>query len=373
MTKPRPSVVIPLVDLKAQYLSIKREIDEAISRVIMSSGFILGAEVSRFEEDFATFCRTRHAVGASSGTAALHLALLGCGVGPGDEVITTPFTFVATAESISMAGARPVFVDIEPESYNIDPTGIKRAITRRTKAIIPVHLCGRPAEMGAILGIAAEHGLKVIEDAAQAHGAEYKEQRVGGIGHVACFSFYPSKNLGAYGDAGAVVTSDDHIAATVRLLHDHGRREKYGHLVEGYSYRLDALQAAILRVKLRHLEAWNEARRKHAESYRELLGNSGLGLPVEARDSRSVYHVFVVRSKNRDGLRQQLSQRGIDTGVHYPLPLHLQPAYRRLGYRRGDFPVCEQAASEVLSLPMYPELTRAQIEEIVLAITESTV
>jgi dTDP-4-amino-4,6-dideoxygalactose transaminase len=301
----------------------------------------------------------------ASGTAALHLALLACGVGPGDEVITTPFTFIATTEAISHCGARPVFVDIDAGYYTIAPAKIEAKITPRTKAIIPVHLYGQPADMTPIMEIARAYGLKVIEDAAQAHGAEYRGQRVGSIGDAACFSFYPGKNLGAYGDAGMVTTNDEEIAHQVRLLRDHGRKSKYEHLVEGYGERLDTLQAAILRVKLRHLEDWNEARRERARWYDEMLAGSGLGLPQERPGSRHVYHLYVVRTPQRDGLAAHLKAQGIATGMHYPIPLHVQPAYSHLVSITGDSSMAECAAREVLSLPMFPELTLQEVEEIV--------
>jgi len=361
---------IPLVDLRAQYASIKAEIDQAIQRVVESGRFILGEEVQAFEEEFAAFCNAQYAVGVASGTAALHLALLACGVGPGDEVITTPFTFIATAEAINYTGAKPVFVDIDPQTHNINPRHLEAAITERTRAIIPVHLYGYPADMAPIMEIAQRHDLWVIEDAAQAHGAEYKGQRVGTIGHLSCFSFYPAKNLGAYGDAGAVVTNDATLAEKVRLLRDHGRQEKYVHLMRGFAYRLDALQAAILRVKLRHLEEWNRRRRERAYLYRELLSDIPLKMmpPEETAGTRSVYHMFVVRTSRREEVRAHLRSQGIETGVHYPLPLHLQPAYRDLGYHKGDLPASEEAAREVLSLPMYPELTREQMEQVARAL-----
>ncbi len=368
-------MTIPLVDLKAQYLSIKDEMDAAIQRVVDSTSFILGPDVRAFEEEFARFCGVQHAVGVDSGTAALHLAFLVCDIGPGDEVITTPHTFIATIGMLGRVGARPVFVDIDPRTYNMDPARIEAAITGRTKAILPVHLYGQPAEMDPILEIADRHGLKVIEDAAQAHGAEYKGQRVGSMGHVAIFSFYPGKNLGAYGDAGAVVTDDGEIAEKVRLLRNHGRREKYEHLLQGFNYRIDTLQAAILRAKLAHLEEWNEARRRYAATYRELLSDLDLVLPYEPEHVRAVYHLFVIRLagsllQERDALREHLKARGISTGIHYPIPLHLQPAYRHLGYKKGDFPITEECARQVLSLPIYPELTRAQMEEVAQAIKE---
>jgi dTDP-4-amino-4,6-dideoxygalactose transaminase len=368
-------MTIPLVDLKAQYLSIKDEIDAAIQRVVDSTNFILGPDVRAFEEEFARFCGVQHAVGVDSGTAALHLAFLACDIGPGDEVITTPHTFIATIGMLGRVGAKPVFVDIDPRTYNMNPDRIEAAITERAKAIMPVHLYGQPAEMDPILEIADRHGLKVIEDAAQAHGAEYKGRRAGSMGHVAIFSFYPGKNLGAYGDAGALVTNDGEIAEKVRLLRNHGRREKYEHLLQGFNYRIDTLQAAILRAKLAHLEEWNEARRRHVATYRELLSDLDLVLPYEPEHVMAVYHLFVVRlegssSRERDDLREHLKARGISTGIHYPIPLHLQPAYRHLGYKGGDFPFTEECARQVLSLPMYPELTQAQMEGVARAIKE---
>jgi len=363
-------VTIPLVDLKAQYLSIQDEIDGAIQRVVDSTSFIMGPDVRAFEDEFARFCVVRYAVGVDSGTAALHLAFLTCDIGLGDEVITTPHTFIATIGMLGRVGARPVFVDIDPRTYNMDPAKIEAAITERTKAVMPVHLYGQPAEMDLILEIADKHGLKVIEDAAQAHGAEYKGRRAGSMGHVAIFSFYPGKNLGAYGDAGAVVTDDGEIAEKVRLLRNHGRRDKYEHLLQGFNYRIDTLQAAILRAKLAHLEEWNEARRRRAAAYRGLLGDLDLVLPYEPEHVRAVYHLFVVRLQERDALAKYLRERGISTGIHYPIPLHLQPACRHLGYKEGDFPITEECARQVLSLPMYPELTQAQIQEVVRAIKE---
>ena len=381
---------IPLVDLKAQYQAIKPEIDAAIARVIGHCGFILGEEVRRFEADFAAFCDlpASAAVGVDSGTAALHLALLACGVGPGDdetpsrltsrhggrdgvsEVIVPSHTFIATASNISHLGARPVFVDIDLDTYNLDPAKIEAAITPCTRAIIPVHLYGQPADMAPILDIARRHGLRVIEDAAQAHGATYRGQKVGGLGDVGIFSFYPGKNLGAYGDAGMLVSRDPQIADTARLLRDHGRRDKYEHLIEGYNYRLDALQAAILGAKLPHLGAWNAQRRHHAAAYNAALADLELVRPIEAPDRTHVYHLYVVRVERRDELLAYLKVQGIGAGVHYPIPLHRQPAYRHLGYRPGDFPATERAANEVLSLPMYPELTPAQIAEVAAAIAD---
>jgi len=348
--------MIPFVDLRAQYLSIKPEIDEAVARVLESSQFVLGDEVAAFEEDFARYCRAEHAVGVNSGTSALHLALLAAGVGPGDEVITVPFTFVATAAAIGYTGARPVFVDVEPTSFNLDVSQIEAAITPRTKAILPVHLYGQPADMDPILEIGRRHGLVVIEDAAQAHGAEYKGRRVGSIGDLTCFSFYPGKNLGAYGEGGAVTTNNADYARTLRMLRDWGAERKYHHELKGYNYRLEGMQGSVLRVKLPHLERWTEARRAHARHYSELLASSGIPTPFERPDVRHVYHIYAVRTARRAELQRALHAAGIQTGIHYPIPVHLQPAYAELGYRRGDFPHAERAADEVLSLPMYAEL-----------------
>ncbi len=356
---------IPFVDLKVQYAAIKPEIDAAIQRVLNHTGFILGQEVSDFEQVFAQYVGVKGAVGVASGTAALQLALLACGVGPGDEVITTAHTFMATAEAISQTGARPVFVDIDPGTYNIDSNMVEAAITSRTRAIVPVHLYGQAAEMDALCDIAQRRHLWVIEDAAQAHGAEYKERRCGSIGHLACFSFYPSKNLGAYGDAGAVTGNDATLLAKVRKLRDHGRTAKYEHDEIGYGERLDALQAAVLCTKLPHLEAWTEARRAHARLYTKLLTGYDLVTPYESPSGRHVYHLYVIRTPRRDELQTYLNRYGIGTGIHYPVPLHLQPAYAAHGYNNVRLPVAEQAASEVLSLPLYAELTDNQIEQVV--------
>ncbi|CAG0948077.1 UDP-2-acetamido-2-deoxy-ribo-hexuluronate aminotransferase [Anaerolineae bacterium] len=363
-------MTIPLVDLKAQYATIKPEIDAAMSRIVTNTSFILGKEVAEFEKNFAAFSRVQHCVGTDSGTAALHLALLICDVKPGDEVITTTHTFIATAEVISLTGAKPVFVDIDPRTYNIDPNAIERAITPRTKALLPVHLYGQPAEMDAILEIARKHNLRVIEDAAQAHGAEYRGKRAGSMGDVACFSFYPGKNLGAYGDAGALVTNNQELADRARMLRDHGRRSKYEHQIVGYGYRLDALQAAILGAKLPHLDAWNARRREIADLYTELLTNADVVTPYVPPYITPIYHIYCIRHQNRDGLLKHLKARGIEAGIHYPIPLHLQPVYANLGYQVGAFPNTEKAAKEILSLPMYPELTNAQVQQIVDAVRE---
>jgi dTDP-4-amino-4,6-dideoxygalactose transaminase len=360
---------VPLVDLKAQYAVIKDEIDEAIDRVLTNTSFILGQEVETFERAFAEFCEAKYCVGVASGTSALQLALEASGIGPGDEVITTPHTFIATAEPITHRGARPVFVDIDPSTYNLDPAQVEAAITPQVKALLPVHLYGYPADMDAIDAIASTYHLQVIEDAAQAHGARYDGLRVGNLGNATCFSFYPGKNLGAYGDAGAVVTNDLEVAEKVRLLRNHGRRAKYEHLIEGYGERIDALQAAILTVKLRHLEDWTLARRRHAAEYCELLADLEVTLPVEKENARHAYHLFVVRVAQRDSVFEALRAQGIGVGIHYPIPLHRQPAYQYLGHEKGDFPEAEKAADTVLSLPLYPEMTDAQIEHVVTALT----
>jgi len=361
---------IPLVDLKAQYAAIRSEIDAAIARVLHNTSFILGSEVAAFEKAFAAHVGAHDAAGVASGTAALHLALVALGVGPGDEVITTAFTFIATAEAISMTGAKPVFADIDPATYNIDPEQVERAITPRTKAILPVHLYGNPAPLDPLLDIARRHRLRLIEDAAQAHGAEYHGRRAGSIGDLACFSFYPGKNLGAYGDAGAVTGNDPELLAKVRKLRDHGRATKYTHDIIGFAERIDALQAAILAAKLPHLESWTAQRRAHAARYDELLKNVDVITPKDDPASRQVYHLYVVRTPKRDALLAHLNGRGIGAGIHYPTPLHRQPAYLSLGYGDVSLPATEQAAREVLSLPMYPELHRDQIDAVADAVRE---
>ena len=360
--------MIPLLDLKAQYQTIKSELDAAVIRVLENAQFILGPEVAAFEKEFAAYCGSAEAIGVNSGTSALHLALLAAGIGPGDEVITTPFTFIASAATIVYTGARPVFVDIDPASFNIDVTRIEAAITPLTRAIMPVHLFGQPADMDPIMEIAGRHGLAVIEDAAQAHGAEYKGRRAGSIGAMGCFSFYPGKNLGACGEGGAVVTNNAACARKIRMLRDWGTERKYVHEIKGYNYRMEGIQGAILRVKLRHLEAWTEARRAHAVRYGELLKDCGVQLPEAMSCSRHVYTVYTIRSADRDRLRDELQQRGIQTGIHYPVPVHLQPAYADLGYGRGAFPAAEQAAGRVLALPIYPEMSDSQLREVAAAL-----
>jgi dTDP-4-amino-4,6-dideoxygalactose transaminase len=371
--------MIPFVDLQAQYRAIKWEVDEALARVVESAAFILGREVEAFESAFADYLGARFCVGVSNGTAAVQLAVMACGIGAGDEVIVPTNTFFATAEAVSTAGATPVFVDADPVSYTIDVNKIEAAITERTRAIIPVHLYGQPADLDAIFEIAARHrDISVIEDAAQAHGSEYKGRRVGALGRANCFSFYPGKNLGAYGEGGAVVTDDAEVARRVRLLRDHGSEQKYRHDIVGYNFRLEGIQGAVLNVKLKYLDGWNDLRRAHAARYRELLtgahssgdngddnnGDNSLALPQELPYARHIYHLYVVQSGERDALQKHLSAAEIQTGIHYPVPVHLQPAYASLGHRAGDFPVAERQAARVLSLPMFPELTDEQIARV---------
>lgn len=361
---------IPFVDLQAQYFGIKEEIDAAIARVLESGQFVLGKEVAAFEEEFAAYCRTKFAIGVNSGTSALHLALLAAGIGAGDEVITVPFTFVATVAAILYTGARPVFVDIDLRSFTIDVGKIEKAITPRTKAILPVHLYGQSADMDPILTIARRHHLVVIEDAAQAHGAEYKGRRVGGIGDLGCFSFYPGKNLGAYGEGGMVVTNNPEYNRKIRMLRDWGAENKYQHVLKGYNYRMESLQGAILGVKLRHLDAWTKARRAHAVLYNRLMTPSGAQTPEEMSYARHVYHIYAVRTSRRETLQQVLNKQGIQTGIHYPKPAHLLEAYADLGGKPGDFPCSEQVANEVLSLPMYAELSEEQVNHVAGCIKE---
>jgi dTDP-4-amino-4,6-dideoxygalactose transaminase len=356
--------VIPFVDLKAQYANIKQEVDAAISSVLERCQFTLGEEVAAFEREFASFIGAPYAIGVNNGTSALHLALLAAEIGPGDEVITVPFTFVATVAAIHYVGARTVFVDIRPDTFTMDPAAVEAVITPRTKAIVPVHLYGQPADMQAILHIAQKHRLAVIEDAAQAHAAELRGRRVGALGDMGCFSFYPGKNLGAYGEGGMVVTKDARLARTLRMLRDWGAEKKYQHVLKGYNYRLETLQGAVLRVKLRHLEAWTEARRAAAARYNDLLAGSGIPTPSEAPGARHVYHIYAVRMSSRDQLQAGLDAAGVQTGIHYPIPVHLLPAYADLGYANGQFPHSEKAAGEVLSLPLYPELTADMQEQV---------
>lgn len=363
-----PPIKVPYLDLKTQYRSIKAEIDTAITGVLESCQFILGSEVANFERDFAAYCGASECIALNSGTSALHLALLAAGVGPGDEVITVPFTFVASVAAVLYAGARPVLVDIDPRSFTMDPAAVESAITPRTKVILPVHLYGQTADMDPILDIARRHNLIVIEDAAQAHGAKYKGRSAGSIGDIGCFSFYPAKNLGAYGEGGAVTTNNPQFAKTMRMLRDWGQDGKYHHVLRGFNYRMEGFQGAILRVKLRHLEQWTERRRAIAQVYDQLLSDMNVETPTEMPWARHVYHVYSVRSKERDALQAALRAEGIQTAIHYALPAHLQPAYADLGYSKGDLLHSEKAASEVLALPVYPELMDEQVRLVAQAI-----
>jgi dTDP-4-amino-4,6-dideoxygalactose transaminase len=361
---------IPFVDLKAQFKSIEPEIRAAIDSVLDQTAFIGGKNLSGFEEAFAEFCGTRYAVGVSNGTDALFLALRACGIGAGDEVITVPNTFIATTEAISMVGAKVRFVDVDERTQNMDPAKLAEAIGPNTKAIIPVYLFGRPTDMDPILEIAAKHNLKVIGDAAQAHGSRYKGKAIASLTDVTCFSFYPGKNLGAYGDAGAIATDNEEIAKLVGKLRNHGRAEKYTHDIEGYNCRMDGLQAAILTVKLPHLAQWGANRRAAAAKYNTLLADvAGVVTPPSDADYESVYHLYVVRVQNRDAVQQALRDAGVSSGVHYPIPLHLQPAYAHLGLGAGSFPVSEILADEILSLPVFPEITDEQIEYVAKSLT----
>ncbi len=356
--------MIPFGDLRLQYQALKVELDQAVQSVLNGGWFILGQQLSAFEQELAAYCGAAYAVGVGNGTDALQLALMAHDVGPGDEVITSPLSATFTALAISATGATPRFVDISPTSYNMDPSRLEAVIGPRTKAIMPVHLYGQSAEMEPILAIARRHNLPVIEDAAQAHGAEYQGRKAGTLGNAGCFSFYPSKNLGAYGDGGAVVTDDSDIADRIRMLRNGGQKARYDHQLLGINSRLDELQAAILRVKLSYLDRWNERRRHIASLYTALLGDGEAYPPVESPRSRHVYHLYVVRCEQRDALQQHLSDLGIGTAVHYPLPIHLQAAYHHLGLQPGSFPEAELAAQQVLSLPIYPELTDTKVRQV---------
>jgi dTDP-4-amino-4,6-dideoxygalactose transaminase len=353
---------VPFVDLAAQHAAISMEAGAATARVLRDADFILGCDVECFEAEFARYCGCEHGVGVDSGTSALELALRAYGIGAGDEVIAPANTFIATALAISSTGATPVLVDVDAATHTIDPTRFEDAITHRTRAVVPVHLYGHPADMDAISEIARRRQLVVIGDACQAHGARYRERRVGALAHAAAFSFYPSKNLGACGDGGMVVTNDADAARSLRLLRNYGQEKKYYHVVPGYNRRLDTLQAALLRIKLKYLDGWNDARRRRADLYTRLLSDVVL-TPVAAPYAEPVWHLYVIQTANRDGLQAYLGERGIGTVIHYPTPIHLQPAYRDLGYQKGDFPITEAAAARVLSLPMYPELPLAAIED----------
>jgi dTDP-4-amino-4,6-dideoxygalactose transaminase len=363
---------VPFLDLLSHHQPLMNEMNLAIQEVIKNSAFAGGSFVAAFEQDFATYCDAPYAIGVGSGTEALWLSLLACDVGPGDEVITVPSTFIATAEAITYSGAKPVFVDIDEVTYTMDPVGLEKALTRRTKAIIPVHLFGQPADMDPIVEFASKHGLYVIEDACQAHGAEYKGKRVGKLGDLACFSFYPGKNLGAIGEAGAIVTERSDLQEKIRTLRDHGQVRKYVHSIIGWNCRMDGIQGAVLQIKLRKLEANNQRRRAHASHYDAgLSGIDGIVIPVQAPYAQHVYHIYAIRVANRDEVIKLLADQGVATGIHYPVPVHLQEAYRFLEYGSGAFPIAERCANEFVSLPMYPELTPSQVELVIEAVKEA--
>ena len=373
--------MIPFVNLTKQYLTIKKEIDQAISRVLNRGWFILGKELASFEEAFAKYCHANHAVGVGSGTEALHLSLLACGVEPGDEVITVPNTAVPTVSAIDFANAKPAFVDIDPETYTMDPNKLDELLkkrlkssdsrsAKRPKAVIPVHLYGHPADMDPIMNIARKYDMKVIEDACQAHGAEYKGKKVGSIGDAGCFSFYPTKNLGAFGDGGMVITDDEDVAKRLRMVRNYGEEKKYYNVIRGFNSRLDEIHAAILKVKLNHLDKWNEIRHDYAGLYNNLLKDSPVTTPTEKKYAKHIFHLYVIRANERDMLQERLKNKGIVTSIHYPAPIHLQPAYQDLGYKKGDFPISEKYATQILSLPMFPELTKNQIEFVAQEIIE---
>jgi dTDP-4-amino-4,6-dideoxygalactose transaminase len=375
---------VPFIDLKAQYDSIQEDIQTALNKVLESTAFSGGPFVAQFEKEFAAYCGCKHAIGVGSGTDALWVTLLALGIGPGDEVITVPNSFIATAEAISYCGARPVFVDIDEQTYNMDPNKLEDYLNRRfapfasrsvpfamrsapkPKAVIPVHLFGQPADMDSIMEIAQKYGLFVVEDACQAHGAEYHGKKAGSIGNAGCFSFYPGKNLGAYGEAGAVVTNNDTLAEKIKIFRDHGQPVKYCHECIGWNARMDGFQGAVLGVKLRYLDEWNESRRRNARRYNNFLSSiEGIKIPKEAEYTRHVYHLYVIRTENRDELIRNLTEKNISCGIHYPLPIHMQKAYEFLGLQKGSFPVSEKYAGELVSLPMYPELTDEQIAYVV--------
>jgi dTDP-4-amino-4,6-dideoxygalactose transaminase len=365
-------IEVPFIDLRSHHAPLLEEINGAIREVIDSAAFAGGPFVTRFEEEFAAYCNCPYAVGVGSGTEALWLVLLALGVGPGDEVITVPNSFMATAEAITYCGAKPVFVDVDERTYTMDPAWLERTVTARTKAIIPVHLFGQPAEMDPIVEFAREYGLFVVEDACQAPGAEYKGRKVGTLGDAACFSFYPGKNLGAFGEAGAVVTSNAEWEEKIRILRDHGQVRKYHHTMVGWNCRMDGIQAAVLRIKLQHLDRGNKLRRAHAAHYDRALDSvEEVITPVQAFWARHVHHIYAIRAQDRDAVLRLLADKGIGCGVHYPVPIHLQEAYRTLGYQQGVFPVAERCAAEFISLPMFPELTSTQIETVTEAVKEA--
>lgn len=361
---------VPFFELVTQYRDLREEILESLDRTCRGASFVLGEEVEQFEREFAEYCGAAHCVGVNSGTSALHLALLAAGVQPGDEVVTSPNTFVATAEAISYTRASPVFVDVRPETGNIDPELLERTITERTRAIVPVHLYGRPAELESILEVADRHGVALIEDACQAHGATYRGRRVGAFGLAAAFSFYPAKNLGAYGEGGALTTDDDDVAEFARAMRHHGQVRRYWHDAVGFNYRMDGFQGAVLRIKLKRLDEWTARRQKLARLYRDLLAGTNADLPQDDPADESVYHLFVVYVDDRDSVQAALEERDIGTGIHFPIPLHLQKAYRGLGHGRGDFPHAEDACNRTLSLPIFPELRPDQVRHVAAALAD---
>lgn len=361
--------MIPFLDLRLQYEEIKDEVQEAVASVMENSQFILGPQAVAFEEEFAAYCQADQCVAVNSGTSALHLALLAAGIGPGDEVITTPMTFVATVAAIIYAGATPVFVDVTPDSWTLDPAALEAVITKKTKAIIPVHLYGQVADMDSIMEIAKRHNILVIEDACQAHGADYKGRRAGSLGHMACFSFYPGKNLGAFGEGGALVTSDPAFTKKARMLRDWGQEEKYCHVMKGFNYRMDGIQAAVLRIKLKRLDAWTDSRIAAAQTYAELLTKAGLEPARQATHStRHVYHVYAFLCENRSTVQAALNEQQIQNGIHYPYPVHMLDGYADLGYKEGDFPIAEHLAARELSLPIFPGMTKQQVSTVVAAL-----
>jgi len=363
-------VQVPLADLKAQYALLKDEILASLAEVAESTAYVLGPKVAAFEKDFAAYSGAKHCVAVNSGTSALHAALICAGVAAGDEVISVPMTFIATSWAISYCGATPVYVDVDPDTATMDAALVEKKITRKTKALLPVHLYGQPADMEPLLDVSRRHGIPLVEDVAQAHGAAYRGRKAGTMGQSGCFSFYPGKNLGAYGEAGAVITDDDAIAARLRRLRDHAQAQRYHHDEIGFNYRMDGFQGAVLGIKLKHLEAWTNARIELAEKYLELLSDLPVELPVRRDDRRHVWHLFVARHPRRDEVRAELEKRGIQTGLHYPIPLHLQKAYQHLGYNAGDFPVSERIGRECFTLPLFPEMTGEQQSAVVEALEE---
>ena len=364
-TQTKKDTPVPYLDLPAQMRAIRKEVDAAIARTLENCSFCLGPDVARFEEDFAKYIGAKYCIGFNSGTSALHVAMLLLNAGAGDEIITTPFTFVATSWAISYVGAKPVYVDIDEATFNLDPKLVEKAITPRTKAIMPVHLCGHPADLDSLLSICRKHKLPLVEDAAQAHGAEYRGKIVGTFGEMSCCSFYPGKNLGAYGEGGGLATNNSDYAVRAKALRDHGSTKRYYHDEIGYNYRMEGIQGAVLGVKMKYLEKWTQERRRVAHRYEQLLVDTPLQLPREADYAESAWHLYVVRHPRRDDLKKHLEANGVGCGLHYPVPLHLQKCYAHLGYKEGDFPVAEKAARECLSLPIYPEMTEEQIQRVV--------